>query len=114
MGQRVFRVAAQHAQGAAMTRSAEFKSKSPISAKTWIILAVAIASGVLAASTARQHLNSRVRQLEEQAAVPTVQRVVAAQALHAGVILETEHLATRDYPAHLVSSDSVPPEAHAL
>ncbi|MBC7202002.1 MAG: Flp pilus assembly protein CpaB [Pusillimonas sp.] len=97
-----------------MTRSAIFRSKASISLRTWIILAVAIISGVLAALTARQHLNSRVRQLEEQAAVPTVQRVVAARSLSAGVILDSDHLATRSYPTHLVSSDSVAPEAHLL
>ena len=85
-----------------------------ISFRTWVILAVAISSGVLAALTARQHLNSRERQLAEQAAVPMVQRVVAARSLPAGVIIESEHLATRSYPAHFVSSDSVSPETHMV
>jgi pilus assembly protein CpaB len=91
-----------------------FMRRRAISLRTWVILAVAIGSGVLAALTAKQHLNSRERQLAEQAAVPMVQRVVAARPLAAGVIIESEHLATRAYPAHLVSSDSVSPETHML
>src|SRR5690606_18486231 len=61
---------------------------------------------------ARQHIQSRILQIEAEGRVPTVQRVVAAYDLPAGIRLNSDHLAVRSFPAALASSDSVAPEAY--
>jgi len=77
-----------------------------------IMLCVALLAGLVAAWTARQHIQGRIRQIEHEARVPTAQRVVAAYDLPVGTRLEADHLAVRQIPAALASSDSIPPEAH--
>ena len=74
-----------------------------------ILLAVAILAGLLAAWTARRYLQDRARQLEADARVPMVERVVAADNLPLGTKLAAEHFAVRRLPASAASSDSLPP-----
>ncbi|MFA7623975.1 MAG: Flp pilus assembly protein CpaB, partial [Pusillimonas sp.] len=82
----------------------------PVSRRSLLTWLIALIAGVLAALAARQHLNQKVRQLEADAAVPMVSRIVAAFDLPAGTRLESVHLATRNYPGSLVSSDTLAPE----
>jgi len=81
----------------------------PVMSRSLWLLILAVAAGIGAAFMARQHLNSRVRALEAEAAVPMVERVVAAFDLPTGTTLDAVHLATRQYPRSLVSSDSLDP-----
>lgn len=74
------------------------------------MLAIALAAGLLAMWTARQHIQGRIMQIEAQSRVPTVQRIVAAHDLPAGVRLTAEHLAVRSFPAALTASDSLAPD----
>lgn len=81
----------------------------PVMSRSVIMLLLAVLAGLAAAWAARQHINQRVLLLEEQARVPTVERIVAAYDLPAGTQLGPEHLALRPFPAAMVSSDSLPP-----
>ncbi|MBC2769282.1 Flp pilus assembly protein CpaB [Pusillimonas minor] len=87
-----------------------FARRLPVAGRTLAVWGLALASGVFAALAAQRHLDQKVRQLEAAASVPTVGRIVAAFDLPAGTLLDTSHLATRQYPRALVSSDSMPPE----
>ncbi len=82
----------------------------PVSRRSLLTWMIALVAGVLAALAARQHLDQKVRQLEADAAVPTVSRIVAAFDLPAGTRIESVHLATRNYPGALVSSDTLAPD----
>lgn len=84
----------------------------PFDRRSGVMLAIALAAGLLAVWAARQHIQGRILSLEAQARVPTVQRIVAAYDLPAGVRLTSEHLALRSFPAQLVASDSIAPEGH--
>lgn len=78
-----------------------------------IVLGVALLAGAAAALSARQHIQGHVQRLEAEARTPVVSRVVAAHDLAPGTRLTADHLATRDFPAHLVPSESVAPGQHA-
>ena len=77
--------------------------------RTWLIAIVALFAGVLAAWSARQHLNERAAMLEAQSKVPMVQRLVAAYDLAAGTRLQADHVAIRDLPAAYAASDTLDP-----
>ena len=81
---------------------------------TTIMLSIALAAGLLAMWTARQHIQGRILQIEAQARVPTVQRIVAAHDLPAGVRLSVEHLAVRSFPTELAASDSLAPDSLSM
>lgn len=87
-----------------------FTHRLPVAGRTLVMWGVALVSGVFSALAAQRHLDQKVRQLEAAASVPTVGRIVAAFDLPAGTMLDSSHLATRQYPRSLVSSDSMPPE----
>lgn len=72
-----------------------------------LVLGLAVAAGLAAAWSARQHIQGHVERLEADARTPVVVRVVAAHDLPAGTQLNAEHLASRSFPAGLVPSDSV-------
>mgnify|MGYP003583562983 CR=1 FL=1 len=82
----------------------------PIFNRSMAMLAVALLAGLFAAWAARQHIQGRILQIEAQAKVPTAQRVVAAYDLPSGTKLGPEHIAVRQFPAGMISSDSVAPE----
>lgn len=72
-----------------------------------VVLGLALAAGLAAAWSARQHIQGHVQRLEADARVPVVTRVVAARDLPAGTKLMPEHLASRPFPATLAPSDSI-------
>lgn len=72
-----------------------------------IVLLVAALAGLLAAWSARQHIQSKVTQLEARARVPEVERVVVAHDVPLGTRLQPSDLALRRFPASFVSSDSL-------
>jgi len=76
----------------------------------WMIAAIAVAAGLLAAWSARQHLIERAELLEARAKVPMVQRLVAAYDLAAGTRLQADHVAVREVPAVYAASDTLAPE----
>lgn len=77
-----------------------------------IWLGLSIAAGAVAAWAAHQHLEQQHDLLVEQTRLPTVQRVVAAYELGAGVILDETHLAVREFPVQSVPSDSLSPQQY--
>lgn len=81
----------------------------PVPSRSVTLLAIAVLAGLLAAWTARRYLQDRARQLEADARVPMVERVVAAGDLPLGTKLTAEHFAVRRLPAAAASSDSLPP-----
>lgn len=72
-----------------------------------VVLLLALIAGLAAAWSARQHIRGHVERLEADARVPVVTRVVAAHDLPAGTRLNVEHLASREFPASVVPSESV-------
>ncbi len=82
-----------------------------IFSRSGALAGLALLAGVLAAWSAREHIQQRVERLEEQARVPMVSRIVAAHDLPVGARLEASHLAVRSFPAALVPGSSLPPEA---
>lgn len=86
----------------------------PIDRRTGVMLAIALFAGVTAMWAARQHIQGRIQQIEAQARVPTVQRIVAAYDLPAGIRLTGDHLAVRSFPASLIASDSLAPDKYKL
>lgn len=86
----------------------------PLDRRSCIMLGIALGAGLLAMWAARQHIQGRILQIEAQARVPTVQRIVAAHDLPAGVRLSGDHLAVRSFPAGVAASDSLSPDSYAL
>src|SRR5690606_3828198 len=84
----------------------------PVFNRPVAMMGVALIGGLCAAWAAREHIQGRIRMLEAEARVKTVERVVAAYDLPAGIRLEPEHLASRSFPASTVSSDSLSPERY--
>lgn len=73
--------------------------------------AFAGAAGLAAAWSVHQYIQQRTEDIEAQSRVPTVSRLVAAQDLPAGAVLDMASLAVRDVPQDWASSDSLPPAA---
>ncbi|MDX3895764.1 Flp pilus assembly protein CpaB [Pusillimonas sp.] len=86
----------------------------PFDRRSGIMLGIALGAGLLAVWAARQHIQGRILQIEAEGRVPTVQRVVAAYDLPAGIRLGSDHLAVRSFPAGLAASDSIAPEAYGV
>ena len=86
--------------------------RMPLSRRSMIMLCVALVSGLCAAWAARQHIQGRIQQIEEEARVPMVERVVAAYDLAPGTRIGPEHVAVRQFPRGLSSSDSLTPERY--
>lgn len=76
------------------------------SKQTWLI-AVSMVCALLAAWSGSRYLKTKALELEEQTNVALVQRVVALHEIPAGTVIESAHLALRDFPADSVSSDSI-------
>ncbi len=85
----------------------------PVSRQTAILLGLALLAGLGAAWFAQRHIQQHIAGIDARAQVPTVSRVVAAYDLPAGSRLETHHVAVREFPAHVVASDSIGPEQYA-
>lgn len=77
--------------------------------------AFALVAGSLAAWAAREHIQRRVHDIEQQARVPMVASLVAALDLEAGTPLHDELVAVRDMPqAWLPAGALLPDEAARL
>lgn len=83
--------------------------KIRLSARSSILLGLALASGLAAAWSVRSHIQDRISHIEARAQVRTVERIVAAYDLPTGTRLRPEHMALRSFPAEWVSSTSMPP-----
>lgn len=68
-----------------------------------------IICGALAAWSGHRYLQQQSELIEQQSKQPMVERVVAAQHLYTGTILNEMHLATRSFPQSAVATDSVSP-----
>ncbi|WP_427185078.1 Flp pilus assembly protein CpaB [Bordetella bronchialis] len=79
----------------------------------WLMAAVTVVAGLLAAWAARQHIQGRIEQIEAQARVATVSRLVAAYDLEAGTRLDEAYVAVRDIPREWAPSDALAPEDFA-
>lgn len=78
--------------------------------KTTVMVGVAVLAGLFAAWAAREYLQDKIRQIEQEAQVKTIQRVVAAYDLPEGTRIEAVHVAVRDVPEPWVVSGSLAPE----
>jgi pilus assembly protein CpaB len=82
----------------------------------WLMAGITVMAGLLAAWAARHHIQGRIAQIEAEARVPTVARLVAAYDLEAGTRLDEEYVAVREIPREWAPSDALAPEdfaAHA-
>ena len=75
------------------------------------LLLLALAAGLLSAWAVREHVRQRVETLEAAGRAPRVSRLVAADDLAAGTVLEERHLAVRDLPAQWAPASSLEPSA---
>lgn len=78
-----------------------------------VLGSLALVIGLVAAVFLALHVHERVRQAEEQARLPMVERIVAANDLPAGTRLLSEHLAVRQFPAQWVGRDTLPAARYA-
>jgi pilus assembly protein CpaB len=87
---------------------AKIKSMRPN--KTWVVLGVALAIGLLAALAARSYLANRVADLEAKARGKNVNVVVAKADLPKGTKLSSANVAVRPVPSDYAHSSSVLPD----
>lgn len=85
-------------------------SKIPKPGKTWMVLAVAISIGLLAALGARHYFSNRIAQIDADASSRMVKVVVAKVALHKGDVVSAENVAVRPIPADYAHATSVRPD----
>ena len=82
--------------------------------KNWIVLAVALALGGLAAYAASSYLSERMAQIDAQAtAVDTVQVVVAKASLPAGASITADTVALREIPRAWAHSGAITPDQYS-
>ena len=79
--------------------------------KTWIVLGVALAIGLLAALAARSYLSSRMDAIDARARGRMVNVVVAKRDLNKGARLSTDSVAVRAIPIDYAQSLAVTPDA---
>jgi len=72
--------------------------------RAWGVYGLAGLAGLIAAWAVREHVQTRIHELEEQAQVPMVSRIVAAHDLAVGAVLERVDVAARDIPAQWAAS----------
>lgn len=77
------------------------------------VWAAALCAGLLAAWAMHVQVTQRLAQIDADARVPMVSRVVAAFDLDAATTLDDVHVAVRDIPAAYAGSDTLTPEAFA-
>lgn len=78
--------------------------------KTWIILAVALGIGVIAALATRSYLSTQIEAIEARGKHETVEVVVAKTEIEKGTVLSTKNLAVRNIPIEYAHSAAVKPE----
>jgi pilus assembly protein CpaB len=81
--------------------------------KTWIILGVALAIGVLAALAARSYLSSQMDAIEARGKGKTVNLIVASKAMQRGEKISTSNVAVRAIPLDYAHSSAVAPEGYS-
>lgn len=84
-----------------------------VSRQSFLLLSLALLAGLGAAWFAQRYIQQHIARLDAGARVPMLARVVAAHDLPAGIRLEAHHVAVREFPAQVVSSDSIAPEQYA-
>lgn len=77
------------------------------------VWAAALCAGSLAAWAMHVQVTQRLAQIDADARVPMVSRVVAAFDLDAATVLEGVHVAVREIPAAYAASDTLTPEDFA-
>ncbi|MDQ2147096.1 Flp pilus assembly protein CpaB [Alcaligenaceae bacterium A4P071] len=77
------------------------------------VWAAALCAGLLAAWAMHAQVTQRLAQIDADARVPMVSRVVAAFDLDAATVLDDLHVAVRDIPAAYAGSDTLTPEDFA-
>ena len=80
--------------------------------KVVLWLGFCVVCGMMAAWSGHRYLQEQSQRLEEQAKLPTVERVVAALSLAAGTVLSEAHLAVRTFPRDTVASSSISPNQY--
>lgn len=78
------------------------------------LILASLVCALVAAWSGSRYLKDKALELEEQASVTLVQRVVALHAIPAGTVINASHLALRDFPIDSVSSDSIEANEYAL
>lgn len=78
--------------------------------KTWVVLGIALAIGVLAALAARSYLTGEIQAIEARAKGKTAMVVVAKRDLGKGIKLSPENVAVREVPAEYAHSVAVSPD----
>jgi pilus assembly protein CpaB len=78
--------------------------------KTWMVLAVALSTGGLAAWGTQDLIERQIALIESRSQVTMRSVVVAKHDLSAGEVLSADHLAIRDIPSDWAASGSVLPE----
>ncbi|MGB6008083.1 Flp pilus assembly protein CpaB [Castellaniella sp.] len=78
-----------------------------------ILASLALGIGAMAAAFLSLHVRERIQQVEDQARLTMVERIVAARDLPAGTRLLSEHLALREFPAQWVGSGALPAARYA-
>lgn len=79
--------------------------------KSWGVYVLALAAGLVSAWAVREHVQSRIQEIEADALVSMVSRVVAAYDLPAGTRLDSSFIAARDIPEQWAASGAFMPEA---
>ncbi len=77
--------------------------------KTWIVLAVALGAGALAALVASSYLSNRLADVDARGKQQTTSIVVAKVALKAGEPLNMDNVASRDLPTQYVHAGVIKP-----
>jgi pilus assembly protein CpaB len=78
--------------------------------KTWLVLGVALAIGVLAALSARTYLANRMAEIDARAKGKTINVVVAKKELKAGDRVSEDTVAIRPVPVDYAHSQAILPE----
>lgn len=87
--------------------------KIRLSVRSMTLIGLALMSGAIAAWLVQAYVQGHVDQLEAQARVPMVERVVAAYDLPVGTRLQAQHMALRSFPREWVSSASLSPARYS-
>lgn len=78
--------------------------------KAWVVLAVALAIGIVAALATRSYLNTQVEAIEARGKHQTVEIIVAKTEIDKGSILSSQNLALRRIPVEYAHSGAIKPE----
>jgi pilus assembly protein CpaB len=76
--------------------------------KNWLLMCVSLLFGTIAAFAINQHLDTKTREIESNARVPHVKRIVAARDLPRAAIIRMEDLAAHDFPTAWTTTDAIP------